>query len=1310
MRTNIRTTGTIMISLMVVVPFQGEVYGQFAVTPGFTVETFAAGASTPAGMSFGPNGDLFVGNDFNTNVAAQIYKITPAGVVSAFGDPIFDPDAVLADAAGNVFVGGVVVATGLGRISRISQDGSVTSLFASGGGLGNISDMVFDGAGNIIAPNEELGTISSVSTAGVVSTLVTGLDVSAGIAGITFGLDGNLYLVRYYAGTITKISPTGVILDPAFASGLSGPGSIILGPGGVFGTDFYVAEENGEISTISSTGEVTTFASGVSRPSGLEFGPDGNLYVGEYATGRILRIRPSGATNCAPEPSGLVSWWPGDGNANDIQGSNHGILQNGATFAPGLVGQAFSFDGVNDYVSSPPNPVTGDFTIEFWEKSSSNALYKVALGFAASASPGTNNLIFDFNDPDWPGGTGLWVYWNGGGEYRITTGSIGSFTNGLWHHIALTRSGVNMTLYVNGASAGSTVYAPAIDLSNFDINHIGAGPSPANFWEGSVDEVSIYDHALTPQEIADVYTAGSAGKCTNTPPPVCVTPPSGLVSWWPGGGNANDIQGDNDGTLFNGATFTSGRVGQAFSFDGNDDYVEVQNSPNLNPTQQISVEAWYQPTSFAGNGTNSIVHKEYFTHDPPSYQYHLGVTGNLYPNTPASFNFRVAVNGNLVSVVTGSNFWIPGNWYHLVGTYDGLEVKLYVNGVLRASTPASGTMTDYGKNVLLGAFANLNRAGIDYTPGIIDEVSIYNRALTAQEIADIYNASSAGKCTNTPPPVCVNPPSGLLSWWPGDDNANDIQGSNHGTLIDGATFAASLVDQAFSFDGAGDYVRVPDNSAWDFGVNDFTIDLWMRFNQVKNSMFIHQQYDFGGGFEFLYQAGVGVLAFNRNGFNNGINRAWIPQANTWYHLAVTRTSGTFRLYVNGSQLGSEQYDPNPVSDVSGILRIGDYAGGDTDIGGGYDVNGLIDEVEIFNRALTASEIQSIYNAGSAGKCKECEPPTADAGDNQTICPNASVQIGGDETGSGGNGALTFSWEPTDGLSDATAANPTATPASTTTYTVTVTDANECAATDEVTVTVEDNQAPVITTAASTSLWPPNHQYETITAAQCVVSVQDNCASLSISDVKIDSVTSDEPEDAQGGGDGNTTNDTVIASDCKSVQLRSERQGSGNGRVYTIHLSVSDGNGNTGVATCLVTIPKSQNGNPAIDDGPAYQVTGSCGGSANLAVTGNVTEQASLPEGYALFQNYPNPFNPTTEIAFALPEAGQVTVRIYSETGQLVRQVASGNFASGRHRISWDGRNASGHVVAAGVYLYQLIVTGNNGAMVFSETRRMALVK
>jgi hypothetical protein len=108
----------------------------------------------------------------------------------------------------------------------------------------------------------------------------------------------------------------------------------------------------------------------------------------------------------------------------------------------------------------------------------------------------------------------------------------------------------------------------------------------------------------------------------------------------------------------------------------------------------------------------------------------------------------------------------------------------------------------------------------------------------------------------------------------------------------------------------------------------------------------------------------------------------------------------------------------------------------------------------------------------------------------------------------------------------------------------------------------------------------------------VQSVADSCNnSISISNVVIASVTSDEADDSDG--DGNTRNDMIIAADCKSVQLRAERNGGSNGRVYTITFRVTDSAGNVGTATKQVTVPTTQNGAAAIDDGPRNIVTGNC---------------------------------------------------------------------------------------------------------------------
>jgi hypothetical protein len=144
-----------------------------------------------------------------------------------------------------------------------------------------------------------------------------------------------------------------------------------------------------------------------------------------------------------------------------------------------------------------------------------------------------------------------------------------------------------------------------------------------------------------------------------------------------------------------------------------------------------------------------------------------------------------------------------------------------------------------------------------------------------------------------------------------------------------------------------------------------------------------------------------------------------------------------------------------------------------------------------------------------------------------------------------------------------------------------------------TVNVVDTTAPTITmTGTVITLWPPNHAYKTVNLTDLVASANDGCDSgVDISDVVIEKVTSDETEN--GNGDGNTLNDIIIAANCKSVQLRSERDGGGNGRVYTITFLVRDASGNTTRKTGKVTVPKSNSGTAAVDDGPHYTVTSNC---------------------------------------------------------------------------------------------------------------------
>ena len=138
------------------------------------------------------------------------------------------------------------------------------------------------------------------------------------------------------------------------------------------------------------------------------------------------------------------------------------------------------------------------------------------------------------------------------------------------------------------------------------------------------------------------------------------------------------------------------------------------------------------------------------------------------------------------------------------------------------------------------------------------------------------------------------------------------------------------------------------------------------------------------------------------------------------------------------------------------------------------------------------------------------------------------------------------------------------------------------------LTPSDTQAPVITLKRPGEvLWPPNHKYETVDLTHIIASVSDDVSDLSVADVVIARVSSDEPEN--GAGDGNTTEDIVLES-CQSVKLRAERSGRGDGRVYTVHLAVRDAAGNVGTAVYQVEVPKGRK-DGAVDSGAAYSVAG-----------------------------------------------------------------------------------------------------------------------
>jgi len=241
---------------------------------------------------------------------------------------------------------------------------------------------------------------------------------------------------------------------------------------------------------------------------------------------------------------------------------------------------------------------------------------------------------------------------------------------------------------------------------------------------------------------------------------------------------------------------------------------------------------------------------------------------------------------------------------------------------------------------------------------------------------------------------------------------------------------------------------------------------------------------------------------------------------------------------------------------------------------------------------------AVTTTGACGSASQSatltvQPPTATSDPpDQTVCQGATANF---STTASGTGPFHYAWT-LDGLpfngDSASISVPTGS-LSSGSHTVAVTTTGACgSASQSATLTV--GGSPVITLSTSNlNMWPPNHTYHTFNVTDFVASAS-GCDGDLTSSVVIASVSSDELENNPAGADGNTLNDIVIAADCKSVQLRIERDANLNGRVYSITFRVRDSQGNTTTATATVSVPVNGSNDTAINGpGPGYTVTSLC---------------------------------------------------------------------------------------------------------------------
>lgn len=230
-------------------------------------------------------------------------------------------------------------------------------------------------------------------------------------------------------------------------------------------------------------------------------------------------------------------------------------------------------------------------------------------------------------------------------------------------------------------------------------------------------------------------------------------------------------------------------------------------------------------------------------------------------------------------------------------------------------------------------------------------------------------------CAFPPPPLpCTPAPPNMVAWWPldevGDTTAVDIAGVSMAALIGGPARIPGEVDGALRLANGGQYVRAPSNASLDFGTGDYSMDAWVRTSDATATVrTIIDKRDFGSpaGYSlYLYQGHLGGQIADASGFTNYNSPSpYIPDG-VWHHVAMTvARAGNGTLYVDGAPAMVFDATVRPGSVTNpGALRVGQSFND-----GSASFNGDVDEVELFNRALTAEEILALFSAGASGKCK-----------------------------------------------------------------------------------------------------------------------------------------------------------------------------------------------------------------------------------------------------------------------------------------------------------------------------------------------------
>jgi hypothetical protein len=591
----------------------------------------------------------------------------------------------------------------------------------------------------------------------------------------------------------------------------------------------------------------------------------------------------------------------------DSSTNNFTITRNGnatqGSFSPYGSNWSNFFDGTGDYLEVADNAAfdfgTGDFTIEMWMFAQNLASIPMLFHKGSSGSNGwfcqTSTTTLYFGQLD---------------SARYTTWSV-SLSNNTWYHIALTRVGSSLNVFINGVSQTAKTVSGA-DTSNDNASpvYIGQIAGGAYFFQGYLSNYRIVKGTA-------VYTSNFTPSTT---PLTAITNTSLLTCqsnrFRDASTNNFTITRNGDVTVTNFAPFapsaaysTSTNGGSAY-FDGTGDYLTTPNNAAFAfGTGDYTIECWINTNVDTGNIID------------------LRVGGNLtaYPAiylSSGSVFFWTGTGSDGVNV--GS--YTKNAWVHLAVSRSGSSLKFFINGVQTYSATNSTNLSQGTVTIAARWDAGFAFAGYISNARIVKGTAVYTSAFTPP-------TAPVTAITNTS--LLLNATNGAIF-----DNSmkNDLETAGNAQI---STSVKKFGTGSMAFDGSGDYLTMPSTSELAFGAGNFTIEMWVyRVGSGTDQVIC----DFRSGTGTTIKPCIFINSSNQliylvNG--SAVITGGTISSSTWTHVALSKSGSSTKMFINGTQTGSTYTDTNDYGATSRCMIAADDDGGQNAF-----LNGYIDDLRI----------------------------------------------------------------------------------------------------------------------------------------------------------------------------------------------------------------------------------------------------------------------------------------------------------------------------------------------------------------------------